>query len=63
VRPLLLLLSRCCDGIKFCIFAHLSVSERHFVITQNPSMYICSVSAAVHAVRIVLEAESLLKFH
>jgi len=52
----------CCDGIEFCIFAHLSVSERHFVITQHLSMYMCSVFAAVQSVRMVLEAENLLKF-
>jgi hypothetical protein len=50
------------DGIEFCIFAHISVTERHFVITQHPSVYMCSVFAAVQSVRMVLEAESLLKF-
>jgi len=62
VRPLLVLLLCCCDSIEFCIFAHLSVTERDFVITQYPSVYMCSVFAVVQSVQIVLEAESLLKF-
>ena len=62
MRPLLVLLLCCRDGIEFCIFAHLSVSERHFVITQHPSMCMCSVFAAVQPVRMVLETESLMKF-